>query len=80
MLLESEGLIIGVIAQEMAGVCRRVVEMGSRGHIVGQLRVKSLDNSLSVSWVNVGKGGKKGESVQLEDCMLDSWASSATGS
>lgn len=35
MLLESEGLIIGVIAQEMAGVCRRVVEMGSRGHIVG---------------------------------------------
>lgn len=57
MPLKSEELIIGVISQEMVVFSRRVIEMGSRGHIVRQLHVNSLDNSLCER----GKCGERGE-------------------
>lgn len=43
-----------------ANVCRRVVGIGSRGHVLGQLRVKGSDISLPVSGINVEKKGERG--------------------
>lgn len=40
-------------------VCRRVVGIGSDGHVVGQVRVKSVDNSISARGINEQNGGRE---------------------
>ena len=52
--VDSEALITCVIAGVIVGAmdCKRLVGIGSRGHVVGRLQVRSLDTSISVRGLN----------------------------